>query len=245
MPEKKIRWFIIARHGETDFNAERRVQGTLNDPILTHQGLSQAAALGKYISKRGAITRTFCSPLQRCRQTYATIAESCSDNSNLLPEPTILENLKEIELKEWQGRLRNEIMIEDKTNWEIFKSNPCDLRLENGSFAPVLDCFERAISNWDVIRTDAASNSADVIFIMCHGAIGQCMLLQALGLDKKEYGKSRRYALDNCECFEIEFESDLSEYSSRWRKIDTSQEVSKWQSTCSSHLIASTLATNR
>jgi broad specificity phosphatase PhoE len=243
--EKKVRRFIIGRHGETDFNAERRVQGTSNDSILTNKGISQAAALGIYISKSEAITRTFCSPLQRCRQTYAKISECCSDNGNPLPEPTILENLKEIELKEWQGRLRNDIMVEDKTNWEIFKANPCDLRLQDGSFAPVLDCFQRAISNWDVIRADAASNSADVIFIMCHGAIGQCMLLQALGLDKKEYGKSRRYALDNCECFEVEFETDESEHSSRWRRIDTSQAVSDWLSTYSSHLISSTLATSR
>mmetsp|Transcript_30249 Transcript_30249/g.60752 ORF Transcript_30249/g.60752 Transcript_30249/m.60752 type:complete len:81 (-) Transcript_30249:35-277(-) len=80
---------------------------------------------------------------------------------------------------------------------------------------------------------------------MCHGAIGQCMLLQALGLEKKEYGKSRRYALDNCECFEIEFESDESEYSSRWRRIDTSQAVSEWQSTYSTQLVSTTLATSR
>lgn len=137
-----------------------------------------AAALGVKISKREAITRTFCSPLQRCRQTYAEISQRCSANGNPLPEPTVLENLKEIELKEWQGRLRNDIMVEDKTNWEIFTANSCDLRLQGGTFAPVLDCFERANNNWDAIRTDAASNSADVIFIMCHGAIGQYMLLQ-------------------------------------------------------------------
>jgi len=229
-----------------DFNRERRVQGTSNDSVLTDKGISQATALGVYISKRDRITRTFCSPLRRCRQTYAEISGGGAANDNPgLPEPTILENLKEIELKEWQGRLRNDIIIEDKKNWDIFKANPCSLRLQNGTFAPVLDCFERAISNWDVIRSDAASNSADVTFIMCHGAIGQCMLLQALGLEKKEYGKSRRYALDNCECFEIEFESDESEYSSRWRRIDTSQAVSEWQSTYSTQLVSTTLATSR
>jgi len=242
---KKSRRFIVARHGETDFNRERRVQGTSNESALTSKGVSQAAALGAYMSKRTTITRTFCSPLRRCRQTYAQISKVCADNDNALPEPTILDNLKEIELKEWQGRLRNDIMIEEKTNWNIFRANPCDLRLQNGTFAPVLDCFERASSNWDVIRADAASNSADVTFIMCHGAIGQCMLLHTLGLDKKEYGKSRRYALDNCECFEFEFESDKSEYPSRWRKIDVSQTESGWRSASSSLLVSSALATSR
>lgn len=241
----RSRRFIVARHGETDFNRERRVQGTSNESVLTDKGVSQAKALGVYISKRGTVARTFCSPLSRCRQSYAEISGICAANNNPLPDPTILDNLEEIDLKEWQGRLRNDIMIEDKTNWDIFRANPCDLRLQNGTFAPVLDCFERAISNWNVIRSDAASNSADVTFIMCHGAIGQCMLLQALGLDKKEYGKSRGYALDNCECFEVEFESDESEYSSRWRRIDSSQTASGWKSTYASQLVATTLITCR
>ena len=232
---QKSRRFIVARHGETDFNRERRVQGTSNESVLTEKGVSQAKSLGKYISKRGGITRTFCSPLHRCRQTYAEVSGLCAVNNNPLP----------VELKEWQGRLRGDIMIEDKTNWDIFRANPCDLRLQHGTFAPVLDCFERANSNWDVIRSDAASNSADVTFIMCHGAIGQCMLLQALGLDKKEYGKSRRYALDNCECFEVEYESDESKYSSRWRRIDLSQTASDWKSTYASQLVATTLASSR
>lgn len=242
---KTSRRFIIARHGETDFNRERRVQGTSNESALTNKGISQAAALGAYMSKRDNITRTFCSPLHRCRQTYAQISKVCASNDNALPEPTILDNLKEIELKEWQGRLRNDIMIEDKTNWDVFRANPCDLRLQNGTFAPVLDCFERASSNWGVIRADAASNSADVTFIMCHGAIGQCMLLHALGLYKTEYGKTRCYALDNCECFEIEFESDDSECSSRWRKIDVAQTESEWMSTSSSQRVCAALTTSR
>lgn len=242
---KKSRRFIVARHGETNYNRERRVQGTSDESVLTDKGVSQAKALGAYISKRGTITRTFCSPLQRCRQTYAEISRGCAANDNPLPDPIILDTLKEIELKEWQGRLRSEIMIEEKTNWDIFRANPCDLRLQNGTFAPVLDCFERATSNWDIIRSAAASNSVDVTFIMCHGAIGQCMLLQALGLDRKEYGKSRRYALDNCECFEVEFESDESKYSSRWRRIDSSQVPSDWRSTYVSQLVSATLATSR
>lgn len=240
-----MRTYIVARHGETDYNLERRVQGTLNDSILTYKGISQAASLGVYIAKREeAITRTYCSPLQRCRQTYAAISGSCNGFGKLLPDPTIIENLKEIELKEWQGRLREDVMVIDSSNWEIFKKNPCDLRLQNGTFAPVLDCFQRAISTWDYIRTETASNNDDVVFIMSHGAIGQCMILHALGLDRKEYGKCRRYALDNCECFEIEWADD-SEYSSRWRKIDSSQAELDWQSTYSAHLLSGTLTSSR
>jgi probable phosphoglycerate mutase len=264
-----MRRYIIARHGETNYNKERRVQGTLDSPILTTKGISQASSLGKYLVKRSnndssqggeekEITRTYCSPLQRCRQTYDLISKSYNevrndnDNSNnnndddtrLFPQPTIIDNLKEIELKEWQGRLRNDIMEQDKVNWDIFKANSCNLRLQNGTFAPVLDCFQRASECWNVIRANAASNNDDTTFVMCHGAIGQCMILHALGLEQTEYGKSRRYALDNCECFEIEWADDVK-YSNRWRKIDTLQNVSDWRSTYSSQLVSGVLPSCR
>jgi probable phosphoglycerate mutase len=266
-----MRRYIIARHGETNYNKERRVQGTLDSPILTAKGISQASSLGKYLVKRSSndsssqggeekeITRTYCSPLQRCRQTYDLISKSYNevrndngnnnnDDTRLFPQPTIIDNLKEIELKEWQGRLRNDIMEQDKVNWDIFKANPCNLRLQNGTFAPVLDCFERASNCWDVIRANAVSNEEEedtyVIFVMCHGAIGQCMILHALGLEQTEYGKSRRYALDNCECFEIEWADDAKE-ASRWRKIDTMQNVSDWRSTYSSQLVSGVLSSSR
>ena len=91
---KKIRRYLIARHGETNYNKERRVQGTSDKSILTLDGISQASALGVYLYCRQAgevldnndgadnnasvgeevappITRTWCSPLTRCKQTYA------------------------------------------------------------------------------------------------------------------------------------------------------------------------------
>mmetsp|Transcript_14747 Transcript_14747/g.26761 ORF Transcript_14747/g.26761 Transcript_14747/m.26761 type:complete len:283 (+) Transcript_14747:138-986(+) len=265
---KKPRRYLLARHGETNFNKEKRVQGTLDTSVLTLEGISQAAALGVYISGRQdgkakeeedgssiepslPITRTWCSPMTRCRQTYAAISGGCTSSSSYghpLPNPTIHADLREIELREWQGRLRQEIIEQDSDNWNTFKKDPRLLRLDGGLFAPVLDCWERGLSNWNVIRSDAAAaaklestnDSEDeesaVVFTMCHGAIGQCMLLQALGIDIEMYGKSRRYSFDNCECIEIEW-ADGEECSTRWRRVHPV--VTKWLSTSASQMMDS------
>lgn len=274
-PERKLRRFLIARHGETNFNKEKRVQGTSDASVLTLDGISQASALGVYIARRQAgemldcgvrssssimdayankdcsnddnisstsspttappITRTWCSPLNRCQQTYAAISGCCSSynttNNNSLPKPTIHSDLREIELLEWQGRLRNDIKQNEVANWAIFKHEPKKLGLgKEGTFYPVVDCWERGVTNWETIRSDAASTATTTIassskeeeegaiFIMSHGAIGQCMLLQALGINIDNYGKSRRYAFDNCECIEIEW-GDGEECSERWRRV--------------------------
>ena len=53
-PSKKVlRRYILARHGETTFNKEKRVQGTIDEEsVLTLDGISQAAALGIHIALR-------------------------------------------------------------------------------------------------------------------------------------------------------------------------------------------------
>ena len=141
-----------------------------------------------------------------------------SSHYTLLPEPTILSKLHEIELCEWQGRLRKDVAVNDAENWNIFKETPVKLRLNKGQFAPVIDCWERAGANWEVIRAESQQKDAEVVFIMCHGAIGQAMLLRALGLDIELYGKSKRFAFDNCDCFEVEW-CDGESSSRRWRKV--------------------------
>mmetsp|Transcript_18998 Transcript_18998/g.35417 ORF Transcript_18998/g.35417 Transcript_18998/m.35417 type:complete len:321 (+) Transcript_18998:87-1049(+) len=265
----KLRRYLLARHGETNFNKERRVQGTLDDPcVLTTDGSSQATALGMYVARRQVgdamdddddeddnrnnnvdptknsviaappITRTWCSPLTRCRQTYAAVSGCCSS----LPEPTIRGNLHEIDFREWQGRLRSEIIDQHSEQWNAFTKDPKQLRLNEG-FAPVLDMWERGLGNWNAIRSDAAADgdgdgfkealnnqnskveeeedTTDVIFIMTHGAIGQCMLLQSLGISIDTYGKGRKYAFDNCECIEVEW-MDGEECARRWRRVHSS-----------------------
>ncbi len=69
---------FIARHGETVFNAAKRIQGALEHTPLTRRGFAQVDALGADLASRiapGAPLRLVASPTQRTRQTIAIIAE--------------------------------------------------------------------------------------------------------------------------------------------------------------------------
>ncbi|KAL7528261.1 hypothetical protein ACHAWF_002496 [Thalassiosira exigua] len=260
-----LRRYLLARHGETDFNREGRVQGSSDASVLTPEGLVQAGALGAYVARRQAgeerddrgegdvvgtsppVARTWCSPLTRCRQTYDAVAEACRASSSSspppsgrpLPAPTIRQDMREIEFPGWEGRLRRDVAREDADNWNMFRTDPMALRLgQGGKFSPILDCWERAQGNWEAVRTDRAASSTkgrDVcdgegnesgeeeegaVFIMCHGALGQCMLLRALGIEIETYSyrQTRTYAFDNCECVEIEWE-DGEDCALRWRRV--------------------------
>ncbi|TCS33524.1 putative phosphoglycerate mutase [Paucimonas lemoignei] len=63
---------LLIRHGETDWNTERRLQGHL-DVALNAEGVRQAQALGQAL--RGeALDAIFSSDLSRARQTAEAIA---------------------------------------------------------------------------------------------------------------------------------------------------------------------------
>ncbi|MFC5476509.1 histidine phosphatase family protein [Paraherbaspirillum soli] len=65
---------LLIRHGETDWNLERRLQGHL-DIGLNAKGLLQAQAL-KQSLEGVPLDAVFCSDLQRARQTAAALASS-------------------------------------------------------------------------------------------------------------------------------------------------------------------------
>jgi probable phosphoglycerate mutase len=63
---------ILVRHGETDWNAEGRIQGHLDIP-LNERGRAQAAAVGDCLATR-PVGALYSSDLLRARQTAEAIA---------------------------------------------------------------------------------------------------------------------------------------------------------------------------
>ncbi|HSN02061.1 MAG TPA: histidine phosphatase family protein [Acidimicrobiales bacterium] len=66
--------FLLVRHGETTWNAERRIQGHSDDAGLTERGIEQVRAAAEQLAERGA-RRIVSSDLTRARETATIIAE--------------------------------------------------------------------------------------------------------------------------------------------------------------------------
>ncbi len=56
------------RHGESEANRARRMQGRLDSPLTQH-GQQQAGAIALRIGAEGPLDALYSSPLQRARQT--------------------------------------------------------------------------------------------------------------------------------------------------------------------------------
>jgi uncharacterized phosphatase len=78
----------LVRHGETDWNRQRRIQG-LTDIPLNETGRAQAMATGMLLARRHW-DGVFASPLSRARETASIIAAEVG-----LPEPTLVDELVE------------------------------------------------------------------------------------------------------------------------------------------------------
>ncbi|NEG58753.1 2,3-diphosphoglycerate-dependent phosphoglycerate mutase GpmB [Pantoea agglomerans] len=73
----------LVRHGETVWNAERRIQGQSDSP-LTEKGEQQARQVGERVKHLG-ITHIIASDLGRTRRTAEIIADACGCSVTLDP----------------------------------------------------------------------------------------------------------------------------------------------------------------
>jgi broad specificity phosphatase PhoE len=92
----------VARHGQTDWNAERRWQGHA-DPPLNDKGRAEALALGQTLRGRG-IERIYSSDLGRASETGKIVAAVLGVSVELD------ERLREVDVGEWSGLTTDEVV---------------------------------------------------------------------------------------------------------------------------------------
>jgi broad specificity phosphatase PhoE len=94
---------VLVRHGETDWNRERRFQGHADQP-LNEAGRRQAGDLAEALrGERLAVVYT--SPLRRASETAAIVAD------RLGLDAQELDALREIDVGSWQGLTIDEVKI--------------------------------------------------------------------------------------------------------------------------------------
>jgi len=89
---------ILIRHGETNWNVERRKQGR-NDQPLNEKGAAQAKLAAEYVKANYDIQKVWTSPLQRCSNTAALFNMPVETSDHLI----------EIDYGEWEGVLTSDI----------------------------------------------------------------------------------------------------------------------------------------
>ena len=162
---------LLARHGETPWNAEGRYQGQIDIP-LSPVGEAQARALGERL-KDVRIDRAVASPLSRAQAT-ARFALGPAREGMLLTEP----DLQEIAHGEWEGLLASEIQEKDPARLRAWREEPDTVLMPGGeSLRQVLDRSWRGLA-----AAMTGLGEEDTLLVVAHDAVNRVILCRILGL---------------------------------------------------------------
>jgi len=183
-----VRRLLLARHGQSVSNAVRRFQGA-QDVALSPLGVRQAGALRQAVGRR-RIVHVYASPLERARHT-AEIALAGLD----LPM-TVVDDLRELSLGEWEGRTVEEIRTQPGDPYARWVRDPVQCLPPGGE--PLGDVQARVLRAVDRIAT--AHPNADDVLIVSHGGVISALLAHWFGLPLSSIW---RIAVANCSLSEI------------------------------------------
>ncbi len=172
---------LLARHGETPWNAAGRYQGQI-DIALSEIGEAQALKLGQRL--HGVpIARAVSSQLSRARST-AEFALG-EDRKALL---SIDPRFQEIAHGEWEGLFAHEIAERDPVTFQAWRDAPQSVQMPGGeSLQQVLD---RA---WQGLEAACEGLQADdTLLVVAHDAVNRVLLCKVLGLGLERLWRFRQ-----------------------------------------------------
>ncbi len=180
----------LVRHGETQWNAERRIQGQSDSP-LTEKGVQQAAQVAERAGTLG-ITHVIASDLGRTRQTARIIADACGCEVTLEPR------LRELDMGVLEKR-HIDTLTEEEENWRRTLVNGTeDGRIPQGESMQELSTRVHAALA-ECLKLPAGSRP----LLVSHGIALGCLVSTILGLPA--YAE-RRLRLRNCSLSRIDYQ---------------------------------------
>ena len=100
----RVRYLVLLRHGQTQSNADNRMQGQI-DTQLTELGLAQAVAAAEVLAKREPRV-IYSSDLSRAKDTARELSKHLGERVQYD------ERLRETHLGDWQGKTHRDVDAE-------------------------------------------------------------------------------------------------------------------------------------
>lgn len=173
---------IIVRHGQSNYNAQKIIQGRCDESVLTEKGIADAKLVGQNLGTV-EINAFYCSPLQRARQTAEIIHGYLNNPPTLQPTSKLME----VDLPLWEKLKKPEVAEKYAREYRQWKENPHQFKmvLANGTeHYPVLALYQQAEQFWQEI---IPQHSGQTILITAHNGINRCLIMSAIGIGADRY----------------------------------------------------------
>lgn len=164
---------LLIRHGETAWNAVRRLQGHIDIPLNT-EGERQAEALGRALQNE-SLDAVFSSDLQRARQTADAIAAPHSMTVH------IERGLRERCYGAFEGMLYGEIGQRYPQAYAAWQARDIDARIPDGThLAETLREFSQRAMN--ALTGIVSVQRYRKVAVVSHGGVLESMYRHAQGI---------------------------------------------------------------
>jgi broad specificity phosphatase PhoE len=171
---------ILIRHGETEWNKQRRIQGCRSDTRLSPKGLEQADRLAAALRKE-RIDAICASPMKRASETAQIMAEVCK-----LPVH-VFNELREIDAGELDGLFERDLTGPYETAWKEFRNGNASTPLPGGE--SLQDLQKR--TSWAVDRMLEKHIDGTVV-VVAHLLANLVVVCQVLGINLSQLARLRQ-----------------------------------------------------
>lgn len=171
-PTPNSKTLYLIRHGETDWNAQKRLQGRKDIP-LNALGRRQAAEAGlclKWLLGEPSQLDFVASPLLRTRETMSILRECMG-----LPAQDYRhdQRLLEIDFGDWEGLTWPQIEAQQPELYRTREADPVGFIVPNGENYPMV--FERVASALESLQRDTV--------VVAHAGVLRAVLALHGGVD--------------------------------------------------------------
>ena len=158
IPSSSVTRICLVRHGETEWNAARRIQGQI-DIGLNETGERQAAAAGRWL-RQAAISALYSSDLKRAWTTALAIGGAL----NLVPRPA--PEMRERRYGVFEGLTYDEARHRYPEGYAAFEGRNADYDFENGE--SLVAMFGRVTGK---LKEIAATHPGQNVVVVLHGGV--------------------------------------------------------------------------
>lgn len=158
IPTTRPTRICLVRHGETEWNAARRIQGQI-DIGLNETGLKQAEAAGRWLKGAG-IVALYSSDLKRAWTTAQAIGAALA----LTPRP--VPEMRERRYGVFEGLTYDEAKARHPDGYAAFEGRNADYDFEDGESLKAM--FARVTGKLQAI---AAAHPGQNVVVVVHGGV--------------------------------------------------------------------------
>ncbi|MDX2254159.1 MAG: histidine phosphatase family protein [Pseudanabaenaceae cyanobacterium bins.39] len=167
---------LLVRHGETEWNRQKRFQGQIDVP-LNNNGRDQARRASDFLAEV-TIDKAFSSPMLRPKDTALAILQKHPE-----VKLDLFDELKEISHGLWEGKFEHEIEAEFPGELGRWQATPEAVQMPEGE--NLQQVWDRVAVVWQqIVESVPAGETA---LVVAHDAVNKAILCLLFGFTPEQF----------------------------------------------------------